>query len=57
MNSTIQAERTWAIARPPEGPEARISIEAWLRRGLSERYDAVVHEPLPEMLLRLLTAD
>jgi hypothetical protein len=57
MNSSIQAHPARRIERPPEGPEARTSIESWLRRGLSERYDAVVQEPLPDALLRLLTAD
>jgi hypothetical protein len=57
MNSTIQAERARAVERPTEATEARGSIEAWLRRGLAERYDAVAREPLPDALLRLLEAD
>ncbi len=40
--------------RPHEQRQGRISLDAWLRRALSDQYGAVAREALPDLLLQLL---
>lgn len=34
--------------------EERVAFDLWLERGLARQHEAVLHEPVPDDLLRLL---
>ena len=39
---------------PMSMPSDDVSFDAWLRRALTEAHDAVLHDPVPDRLLRIL---
>ena len=39
---------------PMSMPSDDASFDAWLRRALTEAHDAVLHDPVPDRLLRIL---
>ena len=41
------------IPRPPED----LALDRWIRDRLREQHSAILHEPLPDALLRLLRED
>jgi hypothetical protein len=55
MTDTMQEMRVMGSPRPGGGGcTAGTAVDAWLRRDLADRYDAVLGETLPPELLALL---
>ena len=59
-NSALNPSMLITLPKPPPHPPMSMpsddaTFDAWLRRALVEAHDAVLHDPVPDRLLRILS--